>query len=188
MIQIEIIFLEIYYSLYIYMSKLSYQLSVKRYQKKLGLDSRTFNALDVKHNDINLIKQLQLLNPASGLTGFYGTFAITNDPEGEEDPINLQAKLAYNNVDITSYITIASGTTQTLSVPKGSRLPNPSSYLQLKIIVGAGVTSLDSQDYTGFIPINLTENPLTEENTLELLVNSGQIDNGNLTLILGVES
>ena len=173
------------------MSKLSYQLSVKRYQKKLGLDSRTFNALDVKHNDINLLKQLQLLNPATAPpanTGFYGTFTITNDPQGEEEPINLQAKLAYNNVDITSYITIASGDNEPLTVPIGSRLPNPSSYLQLKLIIGAGVTSLNSEDYTGFTPINLTDNPLTEENTLELLVDSGQIDDGDLTLILGVES
>ena len=45
------------------MSLLSYQLQIKRYQKELKIDSRTFNALDVKHSDINLLKQLQLLNP-----------------------------------------------------------------------------------------------------------------------------
>ena len=45
------------------MSLLSYQLQLKRYQRELGLDYRTFNALDVKHSDINLLKQLQLLNP-----------------------------------------------------------------------------------------------------------------------------
>jgi len=188
MTQIEITFLEIYYKSIIYMSKLSYHLSVKRYQRKLGLDSRTFNALDVKHNDTNLIKQLQLLNPVSSNTGFYGILALTNNPQGEEDPISLQAKLAYNNVDITSYITIASGNTLPLTVPIGSRLPNPSSLLQLKIILGVGVTALNSEAYTGFIPINLTANPYTEENTLDLLVNSGQIDDGDLTLVLGVES
>jgi hypothetical protein len=177
------------------MSLLSYQLRVKRYQKELGLDARTFNALDVKHDDINLLKQLQLLNPvivatapAPPATGFYGTFTITNDPQGEMAPIDLQAKLAYNNVDITSYITIASGETEPLTVPIGSRLLDPSSYLQLKIIVGEGVMSLNSEDYTGFTPINITENPLTEENTLELLVDSGQINDGDLTLILGVSS
>jgi hypothetical protein len=178
------------------MSKLSYQLSLKKYQRELGLDSRKFNALDVKYDDINLLKQLQILNPIivapasapPSNTGFYGIFAITNNPGGEMMPIDLQAKLAYNNVDITSYITIASGDTQPLSVPIGSRLPNPSSYLQLKIIVGAGVMSLNSEDYTGFTPVSLTENPLTEENTLELLVDSGQIDDGDLTLILEVDS
>jgi len=178
------------------MSKLSYQLRVKRYQKELGLDARKFNALDVKHDDINLLKQLQLLNPvivapASAPpvnTGFYGTFTITNDPGGEMMPIDLQAKLAYNNVDITSYITIASGDTEPLSVPIGSRLPDPSSYLQLKIIIDEGVMSLNSEDYIGFTPINLTENPLTEENTMELLVDIGQINDGDLTLILEVDS
>jgi hypothetical protein len=178
------------------MSLLSYQLSLKKYQRELGLDARTFNALDVKYNDINLLKQLQILNPVIAApasappenTGFYGIFALTNDPQGEMNPIDLQAKLAYNNVDITSYITIASGDTEPLTVPIGSRLPNPSSLLQLKIIVGEGVQSLNSEDYTGFTPVSNTENPLTEENTLELLVDSGQIDDGDLTLIIGVQS
>jgi hypothetical protein len=45
------------------MSLLTHQLSIKRYQKELGLDDRKFNALDVKYSDINLLKQLQILNP-----------------------------------------------------------------------------------------------------------------------------
>ena len=181
------------------MSKLSYQLSIKKYQRELELDDRKFNALDVKHNDINLLKQLQLLNPvivapavasapAPSNTGFYGIFTISNVAGGELMPIDLQAKLAYNNVDITSYITIASGTTETLSVPIGSRLPNPSSLLQLKIIIGAGVMSINSEDYTGFTPVSSTENPFTEENTFELLIDENQIDDGELTLILEVDS
>jgi len=178
------------------MSLLSYQLSVKKYQRELGLDARTFNALDVKYDDINLLKQLQILNPVivapasapPANTGFYGTFDITNEAGGEMMPIDLQAKLAYNNVDITSYITITSGGSETLSVPIGSRLPNPSSLLQLKLIIGAGVSSLNSEDYTGFTPVSTTENPLTEENTLEALVDSGEIDDGELTLIIEVDS
>ena len=179
------------------MSLLSYQLSIKRYQKELGLDDWKFNALDVKYNDVNFLKQLQILNPiivASASepppanTGFYGTFTITNNPGGEMMPIGLIAKLAYNNVDITNYISITSGETQTLSVPIGSRLPNPSSLLQLKIIIDEGVSSINSEDFTGFEPISSTGNPLTEENTVELLVDSGQIDGGELTLIIEVDS
>ncbi|AYR04633.1 hypothetical protein CpVVM_18 [Chrysochromulina parva virophage Moe] len=178
------------------MSLLSYQLSLKKYQRELGLDARTFNALDVKYDDINLLKQLQILNPVivapasapPANTGFYGTFYITNEAGGEMNPIDLQAKLAYNNVDITSYITITSGATETLSVPIGSRLPNPSSYLQLKLIIDEGVMSVNSEDFTGFEPISSTSNPLTEENIVELLVDSGEIDGGNLTLILIVAS
>jgi hypothetical protein len=171
------------------MSLISYQLVTRRLQKKSGLSDKQFNALDVEHSDENLIKHLQSLRITSApATGFYGIFALTNDPGGELMPIDLQAKLAYNNVDITSYITIASGDTQPLTVPIGSRLPNPSSYLQLKIIVGEGVASINAEDFTGFTPVGLTENPLTEENTLEVLVDSGQIDDGDLTLILEVRS
>jgi hypothetical protein len=179
------------------MSLLSYQLSVKKYQKELGLSDRTFNALDVKYNDINLLKQLQILNPVIVIpasappptnTGFYGTFTISNVLGGEMMPIDLQAKLAYNNVDITSYITIASGTTEPLTIPIEDRLPNPSSLLQLKFIIGAGVINLNSEDYTGFTPVSNTENPFTEENTAGLLVDSGQIDDGDLTLVIVVIS
>ena len=178
------------------MSILSYQLIIKKYLRELGISTRTFNALDVKYDDINLLKQLQILNPVIAVpvsappvnTGFYGTFTITNEPGGEMMPIDLQAKLAYNNVDITSYITIASGTTEPLSVPIGSRLPNPSSLLQLKIIIDEGVMSINSEDFTGFTPVSSTENPLTEENTFELEVDSGEIDDGELTIILEVDS
>jgi hypothetical protein len=125
-------------------------------------------------------------------TGFHGTFDITNQAGGEMSPISFQAKLAYNNVDITSYITIASGDTQTLTVPIGLRLPEASSYLQLKVIFGAGVQSVDpGETFTGFTSVSSTENPYTEENTLELLVDSGensQINGGNLTLTIVVSS
>jgi len=161
---------------------------VKQYQKRLGLSNKELNRLDRKHNDVNLMKKLQQLYSRRAPTGFYGTFAITNQAGGVMTPISLQAKLAYNNIDITSYITITSGTTQTLSVPIERRLPSPSSLLQLKIIIGAGVISIDSQVFTGFTPISLTENPLTEENTFDFFVNSNQINNGNLTLTLIVES
>jgi hypothetical protein len=168
--------------------KSAYQFQLEQQQRRLGLSYKQLNKYDRKYNNINLIRYLQSLNPAPAGTGFYGTFTITNTAGGEMTPIALQAKLAYNNVDITSYITIASGTTQPLNVPIGSRLPNPSSLLQLKIIIGAGVTSLNSEDFTGFTPISTTENPYTQENTIELLVDSGQINGGNLTLNLIVSS
>lgn len=168
--------------------KASYKLQLEQHQRRLNLSHKQLNKLDRKHNDINLIKYLQSLEPASANTGFYGTFEISNDPGGEMNSIDLQAKLAYNNVDITSYITIASGYTEPLTVPIESRLPNPSSLLQLKFIIGAGVIGLNTEDYTGFTPISNTENPLTEENTVELLVDSNQIDDGDLTLLIVVQS
>ena len=168
--------------------KASYKLQLEQHQRRLNLSHKQLNKLDRKHNDINLIKYLQSLEPASANTGFYGTFEISNDPGGEMNSIDLQAKLAYNNVDITSYITIASGYTEPLIVPIESRLPNPSSLLQLKIIIGAGVANVSAEDFTGFTQISTTQNPLTEENTLELLVDENEIDDGDLTLILEVIS
>jgi len=163
----------------------SYIHFVKQYQNRIGLSHKELNKLDRKYNDVNLIKKLQQLYSRAASTGFYGTFDISNIKIGEL-PISLQAKVAYNNVDITSYITIASGATSTITIPVGSRLPNPSSLLQLKLIFGAGVTSVDNQNITGFTPISATENDLTEENTIELLVDSGQINGGNLTLTINV--
>ena len=169
--------------------KASHKLALERQQRRLNLSHKQLNKIDREYNDINLIKYLKSLNPASANnTGFYGTLVISNITGSGSLQRFIQVKLAFNNVDITSYVTINGGTTQTITVPIGSRLPNPSSLLQLKIIIGAGVASLNSEDYTGFIPINLTENPLTEENTLELLVTSGQINDGDLTLILQVMS
>jgi hypothetical protein len=169
----------------------SYLHFVKQYQNRIGLSHKELNRLDRKHNDVNLIKKLQQLYPrasAAPATGFYGTFAISNIAGGEMTPISFQVKLAYNNVDITSYVTIASGATQPLIVPIGSRLPNPSSLLQLKIIIGEGVASVNAEDFTGFTQISLTENPLTDQNTMELLVDSGQINDGDLTLTIEVRS
>ena len=178
------------------MSKLSYQLSVKRYQRKLGLDARTFNALDVKHDDINLLKQLQLLNPIRassalaliplGDTGFYGSLTITNQTSGVAK--SIQVKLAFNDVEIASYITINGGSSQTLNLPIGSRLPNPASNLQLKLIGATGVTQIDAAAFDGFTPTNLTNNALTSENTLSMLVNSNFITNGAMSLTLLVVS
>ena len=185
MTQTEIIYLEIYYNLLLYMSLLSYQLLVKRYQRELGLSTRTFNALDYKYNDVNLLKQLQILNPVASNTGFYGTFTITNEKVGFSVPKFIQVKLAYNNVDITSYLTINSETNDVLTIPIGSRLPLPTSFLQLKTIIEGPPGVLSGVDITntlGYSIYDITSDDPTNENTLTLLVESGFINGGNLTV------
>jgi len=171
------------------MSLLNYQLRVKRYQKELGLDSRTFNALDVKHNDINLLKQLQLLNPATAPasaspanTGFYGELDITNETAGGSLPKNIYARLYYNGSPLTNEITIAGGTTGNLQVNINSRLPNPSSTLVLQIRFDAGLQGINLDGFLGFTPGDFTNNPLTENNYLDMVVDSDQIDGGNLSI------
>jgi hypothetical protein len=179
------------------MSLLSYQLSLKKYQRELGLDARTFNALDRKHNDVNLLKQLQLLNPviavpaSASATGFYGTFTIRNEKVGASDPKWIEIKLEYNNINIVTQI-IYSDTTEVLTIPIGSRLPLPSSILQMKtriegpmfIISGTDITNL-----SGFTSLDaITGNDPTDENIFEALIDSAFIDGGNLTLDFGIDT
>jgi len=168
------------------MSLLSYQLSIKRYQKELGLSDRDFNKLDVKHSDINLLKQLQLLNPviaAPANTGFYGTFTISNQKAGFSDPRYIEIKLEYNNINIVTQI-INSETNQVLTIPIGSRLPLPSSILQLKTRIEGppGITGVDLTNVAGWTMVDITGNDPTTENILSLLVDSAFIDGGNLTI------
>jgi len=175
------------------MSKLSYQLSIKKYQRELGLDSRTFNALDFKHNDINLLKQLQILNPIivapasapqSENTGFYGTLDITNEKAPGSVSKDIYARLYYNNSPLTDEITINYPNTGQLEVVLAARLPNPSSTLVLRIRFEAGISSVNLDAYAGFTPGNLTDNPLTQNNYLDMVVNSGFIDGGTLSMTL----
>jgi hypothetical protein len=166
------------------MSLLSYQLLIKKYLKELGLSTRTFNALDRKHNDINLIKQLQLLNPVAANTGFYGTFTIGNQKAGASDPKWIEIKLEYNNINIVTQ-TIYSETTEVLTIPIGSRLPLPTSILQLKTRIQGPmfiISGVDITNVSGYTITDITGNDPTDENILSLLVDSGFIDGGNLTL------
>jgi hypothetical protein len=166
------------------MSLLSYQLTIKKYLKELGLNTRTFNALDRKHNDINLIKQLQLLNPVAANTGFYGTFTIGNEKNGASDPRYIEIKLEYNNINIVTQI-INSETTEVLTIPIGSRLPLPSSILQMKTRIEGppGISGVDITNVSGLTRVDaMTSNDPTDENLIELEIDSAFIDGGNLTL------
>lgn len=172
------------------MSLLSYQLSIKRFQRELGLSARTFNALDVKHNDINLLKQLQLLNPVASNTGFYGTFTIGNEKVGASDPRYIEIKLEYNNINIVTQI-INSETTEVLTIPIGSRLPLPTSILQMKTRIEGppGLSGVDITNTTGLTLVNpITGNDPTDENIIELEIDSAFINGGNLILDFQIDT
>jgi|LakMenE01Jun11ns_1017448.scaffolds.fasta_scaffold9836791_2 hypothetical protein len=166
--------------------KATYKLKLEQHQRRLGLTHNQLNRLDRKHNDVNLLKQLQILNPvASAPTGFYGTFTILNEKVGFSVPKFIQVKLAYNNVDITNYLTINSETNDVLTIPIESRLPSPTSFLQLKIIIEGPPGALSGVDITntvGYSTYDITSDDPTNENTHTLLVESGFIDGGNLTV------
>jgi hypothetical protein len=172
--------------------KASHKLALIREQRRLGLSHKQLNKIDREYNDINLIKYLMSLNAtAAANTGFYGTFTIGNQAAGLSVPKFIQVKLAYNNVDITSYVTINSETTDVLTIPIGSRLPLPASLLQLKIIIQGppGVLSgVDTTNIAGYSVYDMTSDDPTNENTLTLLVESGFIDGGNLTLDIIIDT
>jgi hypothetical protein len=164
----------------------SYLHFVKQYQNRIGLSHKELNRLDRKHNDVNLIKKLQQLYPrvsAASNTGFYGTFTIGNQKAGSSDPRYIEIKLEYNNINIVTQI-INSETTEVLTIPIGSRLPLPSSILQLKTRIEGppGITGVDITNVGGWTLVDITGNDPTAENILSLLVDSAFIDGGNLTL------
>jgi len=163
--------------------KASYKLELEQQQRRLGLTHKQLNRYDRKHNDINLIKFLQSLEVASApATGFYGELDITNETAGGSLPKNIYARLYYNGSPLTNEITIAGGTTGNLQVNSVARLPNPSSTLVLQIRFEAGLQSTNLDGFLGFTPGDFTNNPLTENNYLDMVVDSDQIDGGNLSI------
>lgn len=172
------------------MSLLSYQLQIKRYLRELGLSTRDFNKLDVEHSDVNLIKHLQILNPIivasapppppppSGNTGFWGTFQVFNQRGVGSIARHMHVYLAYNDVALTSSQQINSNDDYTFNLAEAARLPLPSSILQLKITMQNGTQEITLDTIDGFEVESYTGNPLDEENTLGMLVNIDNYDNG----------
>jgi hypothetical protein len=167
--------------------KASYKLALEQHQRRLGLSHKQLNKIDREYNDINLIKYLMSLNPASSsppATGFYGTLDITNEKEHGTQEKDIYARLYYNGNPLTNEITIAHPHTGQLEVFIADRLPNREAILTLRIRFEAGITGVDLDAYDGFEPAGLTENPLTENNYLSMLVNVGNVDDGILSITL----
>jgi hypothetical protein len=164
----------------------SYKLALEQQQRRLNLTHKQLNKYDRKHNDINLIKYLMSLEPASSesppATGFYGTLDITNEKNPGTQAKDIYARLYYNGNPLTNEITIAHPHTGQLEVLIADRLPNREAILTLRVRFEAGITGVDLDAYDGFEPAGLTENPLTENNYLSMLVNVGNVDDGILSL------
>jgi len=165
--------------------KATYKLELEQQQRRLGLTHKQLNRYDRKHNDHNLIKYLQSLEAkaaATANTGFYGELDITNETAGGSLPKDIYARLYYNGSPLTDEVTIVGGNTGNLPVNILARLPNPSSTLVLQIRFDAGLQSTNLDGFLGFTPGNFTDNPLTENNYLDMVVDSDQIDGGNLSI------
>jgi hypothetical protein len=170
----------------------SYLHFVKQYQNRLGLTHKELNKLDRKHNDINLMKKLQQLYPRVSAasapppenTGFYGTLDITPEKQAGSQTKDIYARLYYDGNPLTNEITIAHPHTGQLEVLIADRLPDREAILTLRVRFEAGITGVDLDAYDGFEPQGLTNNPLTENNYLSMLVNVGNVDDGILSLTL----
>ena len=171
--------------------KPAYQLKLEQHQRRLGLTHKELNKLDRKHNDINLLRHLQSLEPKVSAppeeeepTGFWGDFVLTNETASGSGHRHLHAYLAYNNVPLTESHQINGNHSYIFSVLEEDRLPLPSSTLQLKVTMQSGTDAVDLGAYDGFTITNFTANPLDQENTLSMVVNSGNYDEGECELIL----
>ena len=168
--------------------KASHKLALEQQQRRLNLSHKQLNRYDRKHNDINLIKYLMSLEPASSEppppTGFYGTLDITPNKSTQSLTKDIYARLYYNGNPLTNEITVRHPHTQQLTVDVEDRLPNREAILTLRVRFEAGVSAVDLDAYAGFEPQGLTENPLTENNYLSMLVNVGNLNPGVLSLTL----
>lgn len=172
------------------MSLLSYQLTIKKYVRELGLGIRDFNKLDRKHNTINLIKQLQRLNPvASGPTGWYGTLVISNDNSSWDALVVISVIREDTNQSIILNQTVSiNGSTQ-VSISQANRLNNQATKLQINwggvqpslhtIILSDGLT------FVNFVGGNDLD---TSEPVANYTVQTGFINNGNLELRILLEA
>ena len=169
--------------------KASYKLQLEQHQRRLGLTHKELNKLDRKHNDINLLRHLQSLEPKVSAppeeeepTGFWGDFVLTNETASGSSHRHLHAYLAYNDVPLTESHQINGNHSYIFSVLEEDRLPLPSSTLQLKVTMQNGTQELDLGAYEVFTITGITENPLNEENTLSMVVNSNNLNDGNCAM------
>jgi len=166
--------------------KATYKLELEQQQRRLGLTHNQLNRYDRKHNDHNLIKYLQSLEPkataSAPATGFYGTLDITNEKAHGTQKKDIYARLYYNGNPLTNEITIAHPHTGQLEVLIADRLPNREAILTLRIRFEAGISGVELDAYDGFEPAGFTENPLTENNYLSMLVNVGNVNDGILSI------
>jgi len=167
------------------MSLLSYQLTIKKYQRELGLDDRKFNALDYKYNDINLLKQLQLLNPVASAsappnTGWYGVLQIGNTGNtGNSIYISVESVDGAVVTELIPQTLVTSDDLDTdylyLNLAIGNRLTSPSTILRVYFSLVTG--SIDEYLFVGLQSIQGYFDYVDTE------VLSGFIDEGNIQIM-----
>lgn len=170
--------------------KATYLLKLEQHQRRLGLTHKELNKLDRKHNDINLLRHLQSLDPKVSApapaepTGFYGEFLVINGTQNGSQPRHMHAYLAYDDEALTNSVQINGGQGHLFNIAQEDRLSLPNSTLQLKVTMQNNTQAVDIGAYEGFTITNFTANPLDEENTMSMVVNENQIDDGSCAVTL----
>lgn len=174
------------------MSRLSYEMQLRKYQKKRNLTDKQLNKLDVEHNDVNLINHLRLLKsvaPPAGPTGFWGTFRVDNEKAYGNNPRHMHVSIGYNDIVIDGPHQINSDQFHIFTIPIEDRAPLPSSTIQLKVTFQLGVVEAADTNLTGFSATGWTGISLQEENTYSMLIDSEYINEGacSMTWIVSTE-
>ena len=90
----------------------------------------------------------------------------------------MHVTLGYNDIIIDGPHQINGDHERTFTIPIGDRAPLPSSTIQLKVTFQSSTSEVDLTNTDGFTITNFTTNPLTQENTLSMLIDSEYINNG----------
>ena len=171
--------------------KASYKLQLEQHQRRLGLTHKELNRETRKYNAITLLKKLQSLDPkitTAGDTGFYGTFLIDNETAHGNVPRHMTVTLGYNDIIIDGPHQINGNEERTFTIPIGDRAPLPSSIIQLNVTFQSNTQEVDLQNTDGFTITRFTDNPLTQENFLSMLIDSEYINNGACAITFVVSS
>jgi hypothetical protein len=164
--------------------KASYKLKLEQHQRRLGLTHNQLNRLDRKHNDINLIKYLQSLEPkvaapAPTNTGWYGVLQIGNSGEtGNSIYITVESVDGAVVTELIPQTLVTSEDLDTdylyLNLAIGNRLTSPSTIIRVYFTLVTG--ELNDYEFVGLQSIE----GYFEYVDLEVL--SGFIDEGNISI------
>ena len=144
-------------------------------------EAKLSSALQTKLSDFDTRLTALETPPPPVILGWFGTFIVSNVIASGSDPRHLNAYLAFNNIAISNTVEINGNRDYTFIIQGQDRLPLSTSTLQLKVIAQSETTGISVSAYDGFSITNFTSNPPTQENTLNMIVNSNKLINGELS-------
>ena len=165
--------------------KASYKLQLEQEQRRLGLTHKQLNKLDRKHNDINLLKQLQLLEPKvsapAGPSGWYGDLTIYNSQNyyGTQNiDITVEADTNGTIVLLNALDTVIVGSFLSFTITEQNRLTSPSTFIRITYLVDESGSLSNVYPDTGLT----YESGISTSTELYFTVGSGFLDNTALSL------